>query len=150
MEQLRTLITTLQEENKRIQSRRLTIKDIEHSDHLVQPYNGLQNAKVFKLLADKLRDNAARLHYVKGSGSNTLQHHQLEENRKKPGLGRKTSVEGDFFMTLLCLRQGLTVGDLAFRMKVSQPTVLQNCDHMDILFVKGNVTTYLLANTGRD
>ena len=48
---------------------RFTIKDIEHSDHLVQLYTGPQNAKVFELLADNLRDKTMRLHYVRGSES---------------------------------------------------------------------------------
>lgn len=44
VEQLKCQVTNLEEENKRIQSKRFTIKDIEHSDHLVQLYTGLQNA----------------------------------------------------------------------------------------------------------
>lgn len=86
-------------------------------------YTGLQNAKVFELLADKLRDKAVRLHYVRGSESNTPKAHQLGENRKKPGRERKTSVEEEFFMTLVRLRQGVSEEDIAFRMKVSQSTV---------------------------
>lgn len=123
IEQLQFQVANLEEENKRIQSKRFTIKDIEHSDHLVQLYTGLQNAKVFELLADKLRDKAVRLHYVRGSESNTPKAHQLGENRKKPGPQRKTSVEEELFMTLVRLRQGLSEEDLAFRMKVSQSTV---------------------------
>ena len=108
---------------KRIQRKRFTIRDIEHSDHLVKLYTGLQNAEVFKLLADKLRDKAARLHYARGSASITPKYHQQAENREKPGPERKTSVEEEFFMTLVPLRQSLTKEDLAFRMKVSQSTV---------------------------
>lgn len=121
--QLRLQIGSLEEENTRIQSKRFTIEDIEHSDHLVQLYTGLQNAEVFKLLADKLRDKAARLHYTRGCESNTPKYHQQVENRKKAGPDRKTSVEEEFFMTLVRLRQGFTEEDLAFRMKVSQSTV---------------------------
>ena len=121
--QLRLQVGTLEEENKIIQRKRFTIEDIEHSDHLVKLYTGLQNAKVFKLLADKLRDKAARLHYARGSASNTPKYHQQAENRKKPGPDRKTSVEEEFFMTLVRLRQGLKEEDLAFRMKVSQSSV---------------------------
>ena len=83
----------------------------------------MTDAKVFKLLADKLRDKAARLHYARGSASNTPKYHQQAENRKKPGPDSKTSVEEEFFMTLVRLRQGLTEEDLAFGMKVSQSTV---------------------------
>ena len=123
VEQLKCQVVNLEEENKRIQSKRFTIKDIEHSDHLVQLYTGLQNAEAFELLADKVRDKAVRLHYVRGSESNTPKAHQLGENRKKPGPERKTSVEEEFFMTLVRLRQGLSEEDLAFRMKVSKSTV---------------------------
>ena len=35
VEQLKCQVVNLEEENKRIQSKRFTIKDIEHSDHLV-------------------------------------------------------------------------------------------------------------------
>ena len=108
LEQLKCQVANLEEENKRIQNKRFTIKDIEHSDHLVQLYTGLQNAKEFELLADKLRDKAVRLHYVRGSESSTPKAHQLGENRKKPGPQRKTSVEEEFFMTLVRLRQGLS------------------------------------------
>lgn len=108
---------------KRIQRKRFTIEDIEHSDHLVKLYTGLQNAEVFKLLADKLRDKAARLHCARGSASNTPKYHQEAENREKPGPERKTSVEEEFFMTLFRFRQSLTEEDLPFRMKVSQSTV---------------------------
>ncbi|KAK2555750.1 hypothetical protein P5673_022330 [Acropora cervicornis] len=108
-----------EEDNKRIQRRWFTIEDIEHSDHLVKLYTGLQNAEVFKLLADKLRDKAARLHYARGSASNTPKYHQQAENRKKPGPERKTSVEEEFFITLT----GPYREDLAFRMKVSQSAV---------------------------
>lgn len=128
---LRLQVGTLEEDNKRIQRKRFTIEDIEHSDHLVKLYTGLQNAEVFKLLADKLRDKAGRLHYARGCASNTPKYHQQAENRKKPGPERKTSVEEEFFMTLVRLRQGLTEEDLAFRMKVSQSTV------------KGIVTTWI-------
>ena len=43
--QLRLQVGTLEEENKRIQRKRFTIEDIEHSDHLVKLYTGLQNAR---------------------------------------------------------------------------------------------------------
>ena len=69
VEQLKIQVVNLREENKRIQSKRFSIKDIEHSDHLVRLYTGLQNAKVFDLLADNLRDKAVRLHWVRGSES---------------------------------------------------------------------------------
>ena len=46
VEQLKCQVVNLKEENKRIQSKRFTFKDIEHSDHLVQLYTGLQNASV--------------------------------------------------------------------------------------------------------
>ena len=62
------------------------------------------------------------MHYVRGSESNTPKHHQLGENRKKPGPEMKTSEE-EFFMTLVRLRQGLSEEDLQIRMKVSQSTV---------------------------
>ena len=78
---------------------------------------------MFELLADKVKDKAVRLHYVRGSESNTPKAHQLGQNRKKPGPERKTSVKEEFFMTLVRLRQGLSGEDLAFRMKVSQSTV---------------------------
>ena len=55
MEQLKCQVVNPEEENKRIQSKRFTIKDIEHSDLLV-----------FELLADKVRDKAVRLHYLRG------------------------------------------------------------------------------------
>ena len=131
---------------KRIQRKRFTIRDIEHSDHLVKLYTGLQNAEVFKLLADKLRDKAARLHYARGSASNTPKYHQQAENREKPGPERKTSVEEEFFMTLVPLRQSLTEEDLAFRMKVSQSTVNRI---VPCLSVKRAGTSYLLAYWGR-
>ena len=99
VEQLKCQVVNLKEEHKRIQSKRFTIKDIEHSDHLVQLYNGLQNPKVFELLADNLRDKAVRLHYVRGLESNTPKAYQLGENRKKSGPERKSSVEEEFFMT---------------------------------------------------
>ena len=113
----------LEEENKRIQNKRFTIKDIEHSDHLVQLYTGLQNAKVFELLADKLRDKAVRLHYVRGSESSTPKAHQLGENRKKPGPQRKTSGEEEFCYDFSSPQTRTFIEDLAFRMKVSQSTV---------------------------
>ena len=69
MEQLKCQVANLKEEIKRIQSKRFTVKDIEHSDDLVQLYTGLQIVKVFELLADNLRDKAMRLHYVRGSES---------------------------------------------------------------------------------
>ena len=58
VEQLKCQVVNREEENKRIQSKRFTIKDIEHSDLLV-----------FELLADKVRDKAVRLHYLRGSES---------------------------------------------------------------------------------
>ena len=82
VEPLKCQVVNLVKENKRIQSKRFAIKDIEHSDNLVQLYTGLQNAKVFELLADKLRDKAVRLHYVTGSESNRPKGHRLGENTK--------------------------------------------------------------------
>lgn len=123
LQQLRDRICELEKEIKQMKAKRFTIQDIEHSDKLVQMYTGLQNVKVFNLLADKLREKAGRLQYVRGSSSNATKHHQLEANRKKPGPERGTTVEEELFITLVRLRQGLSEEDLAFRMKVSQATV---------------------------
>ena len=60
VEQLKFQVVNLEEENKRIQSKRFTIKDTEHWT------------------------------------ANTPKAHQLEENRKKAGPERKTSVEEEF------------------------------------------------------
>ena len=116
-EQLKCQVANLKEEIKRIQSKRFTIKDIEHSDDLVQLYTGLQIVKVFEFLADNLRDKAVRLHYVRGS-----------ESKGPPARGKWKEIwprekilrgRGVF----LWLRQGLSEEDLAFRMKVFQSTV---------------------------
>ena len=51
---------------------------------------------------------------------NTTNKQKIERNLVQD---RKTSVEEEFFMTLVRLRQGLKEEDLAFRMKVSQSSV---------------------------
>ena len=48
---------------------------------------------------------------------------QTEHSSKKAGRKRKFCVKGEFFLTLVRLRLGLTVWDLAFRFKISQSTV---------------------------
>lgn len=58
---------------------------------MVQVYTGLQ--KVFNLLADKLREKAGRLHYVRGSESHKPKKHQLKAESNKPGPKRGTTIE---------------------------------------------------------
>lgn len=103
---LRLQVGTLEEDNKRIQRKRFTIEDIEHSDHLVKLYTGLQNADVFKLLADKLRDKAARLHYARGCASNTPKYHQQAENKKETWPREKNLCGRGIFHDLGSLETG--------------------------------------------
>ena len=48
---------------------------------------------------------------------------QTEHSSKKAGRTRKLRVKDEFFLTLVRLRLGLTVWDLAFRFKISRSTV---------------------------
>lgn len=67
---------------QQLKTKRFSIQGIEHSDKLVQVYTGLQNAKLFYLLTEKLREKADRLHYVRGSETDTIKKHQLGKDIK--------------------------------------------------------------------
>ena len=90
---------------------RFTINDISHSDKLVNIYTGLQNAKLFEWVYNRILVNARNLSYYGGTS--------IQKQRSS----RKLDVKSTLLLVLVKVRLGLTDNDLAFRFDVSQSTV---------------------------
>lgn len=77
---------------------------------------------VFNALLTYLRPQAEKMQYWKGSSKTSHERYSLRfpgRPVKKPGRKRKLSIEDEFFLTLVRLRTGLLIVDLAARFNIS-------------------------------
>ena len=87
-------------------------------EHDVMFYTGLKNSEVFKMLFDHLGVKAADMHYWKGQ---KITAKTITTPRDKRNISlRCLSLEQEFLLTMMRLRLGLLVDDLAFRFKISE------------------------------
>ena len=117
------LIKTLQTEIDSLQQKDFSIDDIKHDDHLVELYTGIPTYGVFKFLSKKLEGKVTKMQYYKGVDSHKSKRYQVNDSHAKPGRKRALNCENELLLVLARLRQGLSLEDLAFRLKVSVSSV---------------------------
>ena len=86
-------------------------------DSDVNFFTGLENSRAFTMLFTDLSFVAKDMHYWKGL-SNTAKDLTSPRNKANVRL-RKLSLEQEFLLTMMRLRLGLLIDDLAFRFKIS-------------------------------
>ena len=86
-------------------------------------YTGLPNSEAIRMLYDFLEPKARRMHHWKGLKS-TRQDMSVPRDLKNENL-RALTLEQELLVTMLRLKVGLLVHDLAFRFNVSE-TVISN------------------------
>ena len=121
-------------------------------EHICQEFNirfftGFKNAEQFKAIFDHVKEKAAVMTYWDGIKKtvsnkkglspyekldNIIQYVDFDDNKfeidyesVKPGPSRKLSLEQEYLLTLIKLRLGLMILDLAFHFQISQGKVSQ-------------------------
>ena len=118
-------------------SRLLLLDTLKHNDKDFKFYTGLPTYQVFKLLYNFLEDDVSVMK-LKDGKRGSLSHHFTDRHILKPGPKiKKLSFEEQFFYTLVRLKRGLSVHDLARRAGIADST-------MSNIF---QTWTALLANT---
>lgn len=115
----------LQEESEELallkqNGRVLSYEHLINNEKMFQYYSGLQPT-VFLGLFAYLKPKADTMKYPYGSRTVLFNHHG-DKYKKRPGKARSTSLEEEFFMTLVKLRLGLQNVDCAARFGVSAST----------------------------
>ena len=100
----------------------------------VRFYTGLTSTETFRALFDHVEVKARVMSYWQGpKSSSTISTETVHSNFiiaqypqifNKPGPSRKLSIEQELLLTLMRLRLGLLIDDLAFRFQVSSTRVL--------------------------
>ena len=86
-------------------------------DSEVKLHTGFSDSSTFRLVFDQLAKKAQYMHYWKGM-TNTAKDLPSPRDRKNANL-RKLSLEQEFLLTMMRLRAGLMIDDLAFRFDIS-------------------------------
>ena len=86
-------------------------------DSAMKLYTGFSDSSTFRLVFDQLAKKTQYMHYWKGM-TNAAKDLSFPRDRKNANL-RKLSLEQDFLLTMMRLRAGLMIDDLAFRFDVS-------------------------------
>ena len=110
---LKTEISTLNDAN---QSMSFSVDRFKHNEAHFKFYTGLGSYKVFKILLNYLEPAASSLIY---HGSSTNMEKTMKENPSKCGRARKLNTEEEFFLTLVRLRCGFPLEDMAIRYNLS-------------------------------
>lgn len=93
------------------------ISNVKDND-IFQFWTGMPSYGVFSALLTYLRPRAESMQYWKGSSKSSNQHYNLHF-ASKPGRQRKLSLEDELFLTLVRLRTGLLMVDLAACFSIS-------------------------------
>ena len=86
-------------------------------DSDVKLYTGFSDTSTLRLIFDQLAKKAQYMHYWKGM-TNTAKDLSFPRDRKNINL-RELSLEQEFLLTMMRLRAGLMIDDLAFRFDIS-------------------------------
>lgn len=90
------------------------ISNIKDNDDTFQFWTGMPSYGVFTAFLTYLTPRALSMQYWKGSSKSSTKHYNLNFVNK-PGRQRKLSLEYELFLTLVRLRTGLLMVDLAAR-----------------------------------
>ena len=122
--QLQQRILHLEEENKALKKRVLSLDQVKDNDKEFQFWTNLPNFAVFESLAKYLEERCGgELRYWYGLATNQQAQHYSSTMKRKPGKTRLTSFREEFFLTLVKLKTGKQHKDLAFSFGVSESYV---------------------------
>ncbi|KAJ8318814.1 hypothetical protein KUTeg_003905 [Tegillarca granosa] len=120
LKQCQHLVQSISNENKKLKNKlkttspKFTAKSMLTDNSKVQFWVGLPNLETFTSLLNYLTPKANHLQYARGNENHRYLMH------RKPGKQRKLSIEDEFFATLVRLKVGLFVTDIAQRLQISE------------------------------
>lgn len=112
----------LEEKCESYKSRILELDQIKENKKEFQFWTGFSNYETFYAVFEFLEPRAKNLQYWKGKVTRSRGHFS-QTKTSKPGPSRKLNLIDEFFLTMVRLRGGLLVEDLARRFNVSTGTV---------------------------
>jgi len=108
----------LEQELEAMRSSQFSLENIKNDDNIFQFWTGMPSYGVFSALLTYLTPRAEKMQYWKG-GSKSSHENYTVRFESKPGPERKLTLEEEFFLTLVRLRTGLLIVDLASRFQIS-------------------------------
>ena len=100
-------------ENK-LNSAKFSVDRFKHNEAHFKFYTGFETYDIFKVVLDYLQPAASKLVYW---GSNT--NIEMTSDKNKSGRSRTLTTEEEFFLTLVRLRCGFPIEDMAVRFNMS-------------------------------
>lgn len=104
-----------------LQRAKLSLENIKADNDIFQFWTSLPSYGVFRALFNYMEPKAKTMKYWKGQS--TYEHeHYSKRFSSKPGHERKLSLEEELFLTLVRLRTGLLMRDIAGRFSITMST----------------------------
>jgi hypothetical protein len=108
----------LEQQLQTVRASQFSLDSVKDDNSIFQFWTGMPSYDIFEALLTYLKPRAEGMQYWKG-GSKTSHICYTSLFYSKPGRTRKLSIDDEFFLTLVRLRTGLLLVDLAARFNIS-------------------------------
>ncbi|CAC5418387.1 unnamed protein product [Mytilus coruscus] len=113
-------ISDLQKQLEYFEKKRFSLDKIKDDNDAIAFYTGIPNYGTFMACFEYLESKASRLQYWRGQNDKIDDYKHYQTQGGRPGPRRKLTLRDELFMTLIRLKVGLFVRDLAERFEISQ------------------------------